>query len=98
MISASPKPQIEEVIYAQTGDTLILQGHFPVKRADDLRIQLKNARKTLNIQAFNESGNIIVEIPPQTTPGEWELIVDAKDKKIRPQTVATIRIEQQNPE
>ena len=103
LISASLKPQIEEVIYdktidAQTGDTLILQGHFPVKRADDLRIQLKNARKTLKIQAFNESGNIIVEIPPQTTPGEWELIVDAKDKKIRPQTVATIRIEQQNPE
>ena len=96
--STSLKPQIEGFINAQTGDTLLLYGHFPVKRVNDLRIQLKSTKKTLKIQALNTSGGgVIVEIPPQARPGEWELVIDAKDKKIRPQTVAIIRIEQQNP-
>ena len=93
--STSLKPQIEGFINAQTGDTLLLHGHFPVKRVNDLRIQLKNTKKTLKIQALNTSGGgVIVEIPPQARQGEWELVIDAKDKKIRPQTVAIIRIEQ----
>ncbi|MDR0310690.1 MAG: hypothetical protein LBJ21_03785, partial [Acidobacteriota bacterium] len=85
--------QIPGLINTQAGDALNLYGHFPVKHASDLRIRLKRNRKTLKIQALNFlRGGVIVKIPPQAAPGEWELVIDAKDKSIPPQTIATIRI------
>ena len=49
--------------------------------------------KSPKIQAFSDRrSTVFFKMPTLLAPGEWELVIDAKDKAVHPKTVATIRL------
>jgi hypothetical protein len=71
---------------------LVLRGHFPVARATDLRVQLRGTRETLDLPPADVDGGVRVEIPAQTAPGDWRLLIGTRDGTMSLQEVTTVRV------
>jgi len=83
---------VADVATAKTGDTLWLRGLFPVARAADLQVQLRDSNKALDLAATDVQGGIEVQVPTQTAPGDWQLVIGTRDGLTPPEAVTTIRI------
>jgi hypothetical protein len=82
----SPVPQI------RPGEALVLDGHFPVARGRDIRVQLKGLRGTLDLQPIDADGGVLVTIPSHASPGEWQLVVATRDGSAPARNVTTIHV------
>ena len=82
----------ESIIQTAPGETLLLRGHFPVRNAAGLRVQLRGARRTLQLTATDVDGGVSVLIPSRAAPGEWRIVVSARSGNTTPQEIATVRI------
>jgi hypothetical protein len=80
------------VIQAPRGEALVLRGHFPVRNARDLRVQLRGSRRTLELQGTDVDGGVRVLIPPQAASGDWRIVVAARSGNTPPQEIATVRV------
>jgi hypothetical protein len=74
------------------GEVLVLRGHFPVRAAADLRVQLRGTRRTLDLPAAGVDGGVRVVIPRQAASAEWRIVVTTRDGRTDPQEVTTVRV------
>jgi hypothetical protein len=77
---------------ARRGEAMVLRGHFPVANAGDLRVQIRGPRVTLQLRPTDVEGGVQVEMPSQTPPGDWSLIVATRDGRTPPQEVTVVRL------
>ena len=82
----------DAVVPARVGDALLLRGHFPVRDAAGLRVQLRGARRTLQLTATDVDGGVRVLIPSGAASGDWRIVVAARSGNTTPQEIATVRV------
>ena len=80
------------VVEVPAGEVLVLRGHLPVGNARDLRVQLRGARRTLELPATDDDAGVRVVIPVQAAGGDWQIVVAARTGNTDPQELATIRV------
>ena len=87
--SGESAPAVAEV---QRGEAMVLRGHFPVARANNLRVRLRAAGRDLMLRLTDVDGGVRAEIPSSTASGDYHLVVEAKNGKTAPQAITTVRI------
>jgi hypothetical protein len=99
LIQAGPRRNVvwsagrkAEFATVKPGDTLLLRGHFPVARATDLHVRLKNSTTVLDLTATDVQGGVEVEVPAQTAPGDWQLVIGTKGGVTPPEAVTTVHL------
>jgi hypothetical protein len=81
------------LVRVQRGEALTLMGFFPVARVTDLRIQLTGLHETYDLAPNLEViGGVQIEIPAQTSAGDWRLVIDTAEGLTSPQEVTTLRV------
>jgi hypothetical protein len=83
-------------IEVRAGQSLRVYGHFPVADRRDLYFRLRSSRAMLNLPMRIEDSEILIHIPsqlpPQTAPEDWMLVVGTRARRAPTRDVTAVRI------
>lgn len=80
------------VARAHAGEALVLMGHFPVANAAGVRVFLRRAQRTIELQPTDLEKGMRVALPRDLASGDWHLIVATRERTTPPRETTTVRV------